>query len=210
MGERAVTGEAPKPYQHPGEIAALIDYLASALEPPDSILEIGVWEGGTLAAFGDRFPGAVRVGVDQAPFPSAFDQGAEIIVGRSQHPDTQAKVRAIREQWDLVFIDGAHDEDSAMQDLEFAMTLSPRWIALHDITCRTSEALDCWKIWDQLVKYAPRLGRRTVEFKQDTDWWGIGLVEMPAWENCNGPGIYDALGNLIRRGGGDPLESPPR
>jgi len=169
---------APNPVQHLGELAAFLDYLDAQPSPPASYLEIGVWEGGTLAAFGARFPDAHRVGVDPAPIGNATEQ-SWIVVGRSQDSATQDAVRQIRDQWDVVFIDGAHDEDSCMQDFEFAVTLRPRWIAIHDVTNRSHPDIECWKVWDALVKYAPRMGRETVLFSQVPDEMGIGLIVMP-------------------------------
>ena len=171
--------DPPLPYQHPGEIAAFLAYIAADPKPPRSILEIGVWEGGTSRAFVDAFPGALVAGVDPAPWPPAYDQGAEIIVGRSQDEKARVEILNLREQWDLVFIDGDHSEDGTMQDLEFAKMLAPRWIAIHDITCRTHDQLDCWKVWDKIVEYAEKMGRETYTFQADPDWWGIGLIRMP-------------------------------
>lgn len=172
----ATPHDAPQPFQRISELNEMISTLHS--EPPASILEIGVWAGGTIAALGRAFPEAIRVGVDPEVQPSALDQGATLIEGRSQDEAVRRQVEAIRDQFDFVFIDGAHDEDSTMLDLEWAVSLDPTWIAIHDITCRTHSALDCWKVWDKIVEYAPRLGRETYEFKHDPEWWGIGLIRI--------------------------------
>ena len=170
--------DAPVPYQLLGELNAMIAQLDT--DPPASILEIGVWAGGTLAALGEAFPDAVLVGVDQDVQPSALEVGATVIIeGRSQEETTRDEIRAIRDQYDFVFIDGAHDLESCEADFEFAVSLNPRWIGLHDITSRNTEALEVWELWDRIVKYAPRMGREVFEFKQQDDWWGIGLILLP-------------------------------
>lgn len=173
-----MTGDVPEPYQILGELNAMLRQLED--DPPASILEIGVWAGGTMAAFGEAFPDAELVGVDIEVQPSALEQGATIVEGDSTRNETRDKVRAIREQFDFVFIDGAHDEDSCAADFEFAVSLNPRWIGMHDITSRTHPHIDCWKVWDKIVAYAPSMGREVYEFKQLPDGWGIGLLKMEA------------------------------
>lgn len=151
------------------EFAALL----ALLEPlePQRILEIGVFAGGTSARFQRAFPEATVIGVDLGSDRAEMVPGLRVVVGDSQSEWTQETA----EKWlggvpDFVFIDGDHSEKVCRSDLEWAVRLEARAIALHDIACRVHPALDVYRVWDELC----------AEFPDDTttiaysDWNGIG------------------------------------
>lgn len=176
----------PPMAQLDSEFAALLD-LCEELQP-HSLLEIGVWQGGTLARFRERFPEIAAVGIDPCPSGAEADNtiaGVPLVVGRSQ--DRQVRHQAIeillhqtgRELPggvpDIVHIDGSHTLLDTWADLLWAIRLQPKLIALHDVTARVHPQLEGWLAWDSL-KAAPPLGWNLWEVRHSLTEYGYGCL----------------------------------
>jgi cephalosporin hydroxylase len=110
---------------------------------PERVLEIGVWEGGTLRVWlEDAVPGATVVAVDlehrcrdryegwQAP-----ETTIEVVTGSSRDFAVMARIRACA-PYGWVFIDGDHSAKGVGSDVRTCLPLIERGglLLLHDIT----------------------------------------------------------------------------
>jgi len=176
----------PPMMQRPSEFAALIGTVERNLgRAPRSVLEIGCWQGGTIARFGARWPEAELVVVDPEPFPADPRNLLEqelphltVVRGLSQDKATREEVRLLHpEPFDLVHIDGDHSLECATADYEWARyELDARMIALHDIAPWGGQGqgtFDVWKLWHE-IKLS---GIPALEIRHDPDClYGIGIV----------------------------------
>jgi hypothetical protein len=171
--------DLPNMMQRPSELGMIIACVEGNLGRfPVSVLEIGVWQGGTLARFRRRWPGAVVVGVDPLPFggeAGAGIEGCEIVVGRSQDEATRERVlELLPEPVEFVHIDGSHVYEDARADYEWARdVLQARMIALHDVAPWENPELEVWRLWHE-IKLS---GIPAVEIRHDPNvTYGYGLV----------------------------------
>lgn len=163
--------------QHPSELAVVIATVEQNLgRHPRSVLEIGVWEGGTISRFRHRWPLASVIGVDiREPAPI---QGVHFVVGDSAAEQTRAAVRGLwPEPFDFVHIDGDHILPSVRADYEWARDeLQARMIALHDVAPWSPDEgnqMEVWKLWHE-IKLS---GIPALEIRHNPDGlFGYGLV----------------------------------
>jgi predicted O-methyltransferase YrrM len=125
------------------ELAEFLDVLLQ--DPPRTVLEIGVYCGGTAQAWlKAATDDALYVGVDLEPERAHYlvraDQSAVLIKGDSQSAETSSSVyKALgapnpMRPVDLLFIDGEHTEEAAHDDYVFYSVLVRKGgiIAFHD------------------------------------------------------------------------------
>ena len=160
---------------------------------PQRVLEIGVWDGGTLQEWLATRPRLVVAVDPEHRNYEAYDEWQRpptVLVlgwGRSQEP---AMVSLMRENgpYDWVFIDGDHDPEMVRQDVENTLPLIREGglMLLHDIAPGTAntEATGPRRVFDQL-----RQGRESWEYVSDGnivfpgrgphEWaHGIGVVQL--------------------------------
>ena len=95
--------------------------------PHDSILEIGSAYGGTLWAWTQIFNRVTSITLDGGDWGPLNPHGASVIYGDCSDP---AVISAVGNSYDMVFVDGDHDETVRDVELYFPMT---KIIAVHDI-----------------------------------------------------------------------------
>ncbi len=144
---------------------------------PRSVLEVGVWHGGTLWHW---LQGGRRVvGVDDTMFEAddwrdwAEAAGADLTLLQGNSHDLQviAPARA-GAPYDLVFIDAAHDYQSVRTDWENygPMVAAGGLVVFHDIAERAHYGVS--QLWAEL-----KPGRQTVEFWGGVpSYCGIGVI----------------------------------
>jgi hypothetical protein len=163
--------------QEPSELGMLISLVEQNLgHHPRSVLEIGVWQGGTIGRFRHRWPGAAMIGVDLVePAPI---QGVHFVVGDSTDERVRAEVERLwPEPFDFVHIDGDHQLPGATADYEWARdVLRARMIALHDVAIwdpMEGAQFEVWKLWHE-IKLS---GIPAVEIRHNHECrFGYGLV----------------------------------
>lgn len=171
----------PRLEQIPEEFAWFLDRLLAAA--PRSILTIGSMHGGVEWHIARRFREhnrdvqitAVDLGGRPELLQAMADAGARwsqqmtTIVGDSTAASTRARLAP---HYDAVFIDGDHGYRGARLDFEFALTRSPRLIALHDIVDSMwhADARCCVsRLWSEIEARGGSEARRLGE------WGGIGI-----------------------------------
>lgn len=166
--------------QVPSEFDALCELVERVIcGQPRHVLEIGVWQGGTLLRFARRWPGAFVLGVDPAALGVEADdtiQGVPMIVGDSHDAFTQERVRKLHDgPWDFVHIDGDHSDAGARADYTWAADgLQARVIALHDIAPYQHPDLQVWRLWHELKQEE---GLPSWEIRHDPNGgYGYGVV----------------------------------
>jgi hypothetical protein len=172
----------PRLEQHPEEFSW---FLAQLLEAsPRTVLVIGAMHGGVEWHVARRFralgldvritavdlAGRRELRATAADAQARFGQEVEVVIGDSTAPGTRAQLAA---QYDAVFIDGDHSYRGARADFDFALTRSPRMVALHDIADSDwhARARCCVsRLWSELqAQYVT--GEKIVG-----EWGGIGVV----------------------------------
>jgi cephalosporin hydroxylase len=170
----------PLPQQTPFELHYMHGLLRD-LPRPLSVLEIGVYEGGTLWHWlqkADRV-----VGVDdamRAPGPDVWQEwakkaGAELILiqGSSHDPAVIEQVRSLS-PYGFCHIDADHSYAAVQADWEnYRDMIEPNGIVcLHDIVPRQGYGVD--QLWSEIKGN----GRRTMEIVEDANSarCGIGAV----------------------------------
>jgi hypothetical protein len=172
----------PRLEQHPAEFAWLLDELIAA--EPRTLLTIGAMHGGVEWHVARRFRALgkdIRItAVDLAPRPELmttledarrrFEQSIEIVGGDSTAAATRERLAA---RYDAVFIDGDHGFRGSRADLDFALTRSPRLVAMHDIVDSDwhAEARCCVsRVW------AEARARHATDERVVGNWGGIGII----------------------------------
>jgi len=174
--------EWPRLEQRPDEFEWFLERLAETA--PRNMLTIGGMHGGVEWHLARRFRSLAKdieiTVVEIAPTPellasiedarTRFGQRINFVEGDS----TEAAVRArLSSQYDGVFIDGDHSYRNCRSDFEFALSLSPRIIAIHDIVDSDWHAqarCSVSKLWAELRERYPSEQRTT------GDWGGIGII----------------------------------
>ena len=152
---------------------------------PRSILELGVYAGGTLARFAARFPEAVVVGVDPSPCFHVQPLGTSVIVGRSQDAEVRAAVLELNggRPFDVVHVDGDHSLEAAAADWLWARAprrlggAEARLVALHDVSCTTNPQLEAWRLWARIRATTP--ADELLEIRYAGGDYGYGLWRRP-------------------------------
>jgi hypothetical protein len=173
---------SPRLEQKAEEFNWLLEKLASA--SPHHILSIGSMHGGVEWHVARRFRALGRdihiTAVDIKARPELlatlddarkrFSQPIELVVGDSTSSATRASLAA---KYDAVFIDGDHSYCRARADLEFAISRTPRLIALHDIVDSDWHAqarCSVSRLWAEVRSQYP------TEDLAIGHWGGIGIV----------------------------------
>jgi predicted O-methyltransferase YrrM len=176
---------SPRLEQIPNEFAWFLDKLVAAA--PSTILTIGSMHGGVEWHIARRFRqqsldiqitavdlgGRPELAQTIADARSRWAQKVDFVVGDSTLASTRDKLAP---HYDAVFIDGDHGYRGARLDYEFAITRTPRVIALHDIVDSMwhADARCCVsRLWSEIElsgsSEACRLG----------EWGGIGIQMVP-------------------------------
>ena len=171
--------EFPPMLQEPSELGALIGLVEQNLgQHPRSVVEIGCWQGGTIARLRARWPLAAVIGVDVIePAPV---EGVHFVTGPSQSEAVQAQVQELLgwEPVDFVHIDGDHSLDACVSDAHWAMeVLKARMVALHDVAEWQNPHLEVWKLWHRLKLDSLNGGPGCVEIRHSREGvYGYGVV----------------------------------
>lgn len=157
--------------QHPWEHTQLLDLIGT----PKRVLEIGVWDGGTLQHWLGTGRTITAVDTDLREATAILldaNDSIEFIQGNSHD---EAIIAAVRRAgpYDLVFIDSDHRYDAAKKDWDsyHPMVATGGAIVFHDI--RRYQHGDLDRFWDEI-----KVGRRTVEIHDRTgpEWGGLGIL----------------------------------
>lgn len=175
------------PYeQDPAEFAALLGLLER--EQVTSILEVGVFQGGTLARFQARFPRAVVVGIDPRPMikpapPITTLHFIPLVLGASQDPQVRQRARSYNggENFDFVFIDGDHTAPAARTDWEWARDEARKLVAFHDVDSMDNPSIEVNALWREIIgEFSPHgvvsKHYRTETISNGQPGNGIGVV----------------------------------
>lgn len=151
------------------EIERLEDLVAEQL--PTGVLEVGLWDGATLARWNRLCPNVV--GIDREIRAPVWEiDGVHLIEGDCADP---AVIQQAAEQgpYDLVFVDADHSYEAGRRDFDnyWPLVADGGMYALHDI--RRYEHGDLDRLWAELRD----MGRPTIEFHHRLhDWGGIGVL----------------------------------
>lgn len=163
--------------QHPAEFDALLEVLRE--EAVTSILEIGVFQGGTLSRFAEAFPDITVVGIDPRPMIAADDlRRWHVVHGCSDDPQVRQRARSLNdgEPFDFVFVDGDHTYDGVRGDWNWSR-FEGRLVAFHDV-CSTHTCPDVVRWWEQFTS-DPLNGWthwREITYERASGRNGIGIV----------------------------------
>ena len=169
--------------QHDAELAWVVDLYRR--QRPRSVLEIGVWHGGTLFHWltqARRDVSVVVVGVDpeivdERLFRSWAPDNVDLrfVVGRSGNPVTVRSVMSLLPRYDWVFIDGDHHYDCVNADW-LAYASVKQTVVFHDVFSQVNHDQQVPLFWNDLKA----AGWKTEEFSSDAGaaagWGGIGVV----------------------------------
>ena len=173
--------------QNPAELDRMRDLYIS--RKPKTVLEIGVWYGGTLREWLENATeDATVVAVDPEHLaPNKYegwrkpDTNLVVVTGRTSNPVTDDVVRA-HAPYDWVFVDGDHTEDGVRYDINLTLPLIAEGglLLLHDIEAENYPPLYPRLEFDKLR--AVHDGWEIVE--PTPDWFpsdgghGIGVVQL--------------------------------
>lgn len=168
----------PSMAQDEVEFGMLLDIMEK--ESIESILEIGVWHGGTLARFGHRFPYCTIVGIDPAPqIEKWYPQWGAVhfVYGKSQDESIRGQALTCNEhrKFDVIHIDGDHEYEAVCADWNWAASNAKKLIAFHDIIDSKNSMIEVHILWNALHN-SPMW--KTREIKNAGGNYGIGVVYM--------------------------------
>jgi hypothetical protein len=149
-----------------------LDWFVKQLKDKDHILVIGSKHGGLESAIKRSLSDITTVAIDIAP---QTDNSQVVIVGSSTDLEVQRKAREAG-PFDVVFIDGDHSYAGAKADWEFAQTLHPRIIALHDVGVPAKhlrKGCHVDRLWSEI-----KATHQTDEKIVGCGWGGIGVVTL--------------------------------
>jgi len=163
--------------QRIGELAPFLASLAGLR--PQTVVEIGVADGGSLAAFAHAAaPDARLIGIDPEPSPTA-----QALIRSHMRPDQTLEIMgcpsseaipSLSGPVDFVFIDGDHDAAGGDLIMVRPLVRPGGWIAFHDIVPdRGVPGIDSGtvpRLWSRLD------GARTWIEYPDQAGFGIGLL----------------------------------
>lgn len=167
--------------QVPFELERLLAIFGE-LDPPNGVLEIGVWHGGTLWHWLQGGHEVVAVD-DEMRDADAWEEWAleagsslDLIQGDSHDPAVVEQVRAFG-AFDFVFIDAGHTYADVSVDWQnFREMVAPGGVvAFHDILPRPDYGVD--QLWSEIKAE----GLPTVEIVEGSrpGYCGIGVVWLP-------------------------------
>ena len=170
----------PSMAQDEVEFGILLDEMEK--QNIESILEIGVWHGGTLARFGHRFPYCRIVGIDPSPQIEKWypDWGAvHFVYGRSQDESIRGQAITYNEhrKFDAIHIDGDHEYEAVCKDWTWAASNANKIIAFHDILDSHNDMIQVHILWKE-IHSSPMW--RTKEIINAGGNYGIGIVYLEA------------------------------
>jgi cephalosporin hydroxylase len=174
------------------EICGLLKTLAA--RPPRTLVEIGVYKGGTLFLFTRMAaPDAlivsldlppIRLGVGYPPWRARLfrsfaqpSQKLELLQGDSHEPATVERLKRVLDgrSIDFLMIDGDHTYEGVKADYQMYHSLVARGglIALHDIVPRVKHPCGVPQFWQEIKQT-----EQTREFVRDwkQQGYGIGVI----------------------------------
>jgi cephalosporin hydroxylase len=166
-----------KAQQKEEEFKHFLFHVADALMNGVAV-EIGSYNGGTIAAFGEM-KAAIRISID---IEHRFDNpSVQKITGNSQDESTLFSLKKMlgRKKIDLLFIDGDHTYEGVKADFEKYLHLVKKGglIAFHDILdTEEHRAQNCYvaKLWEEIKQQYEHK-----EFvSQPLNWGGIGVLKV--------------------------------
>jgi cephalosporin hydroxylase len=83
--------------------------IAAELGPHASVCEVGVAKGGSLQMWQALFPFGEIAGVDRDTGFAVWPEGTHAVVAEQHDPAMAQRLRAIRDDWDLIVDDCSHD-----------------------------------------------------------------------------------------------------
>lgn len=174
------------------EFASLLNLYRDS--KPPRVLEIGTAAGGTLFHWVQNAqPGTLVVTVDLPPEHNPYGAPTKEMINEWCSPEVSVLTvsgnshdnRVLEEvskyapyQW--LFIDGAHDYESARADWDFYSPLVEHgFVCLHDIALVRAYAdgsppAGVWRLWSELRQ----AGFWTREYRKHVDEYGIGVVRV--------------------------------
>lgn len=166
--------------QSRGEFTQLLN-LMKKLEVR-SVLEIGVYEGGTALAFMEA--GCKVVGIDHEPQEKALELAKDprftLIEADSSNAYLGDHLAAVFSSFDMVHIDGGHTYEQVRKDFYNYVFLASKLVAFHDIketetTLKWGENMGVPKFWKELKEVHPH----TYEFlTNEHETGGIGVITL--------------------------------
>lgn len=173
-------GKGIKFWQYPNQLAKLLKFINNI--KINSYLEIGCRWGGTFIIINETFkklnPNIKSWACDLENKSyileqySSFDNFNYIKIN-SHNPEL---LNILPKTIDFIFIDGDHSYDGVKQDYENALTLNPKYIMFHDISCKDMGVYMFWKEIKNNYKYHEFID----QYKLKTinhDMFGIGIIE---------------------------------
>ncbi len=167
----------PEAAQSEWEFQQLLRILDDA-PPPTRILEVGVYEGGTLWEWIDRCDFVVAVDEAMRNEQAYRDHANErrtslhLILGDSHDPKLIARVDELG-PFDFIFIDADHTYEGVSGDwANYRPMLAPGGlVAFHDIAERPSYGVT--QLWNEI-----KVGAPTIEIVESAKpfWCGIGVI----------------------------------
>lgn len=167
----------PSMAQDEWEFGKFLDLIESLTI--ESILEIGIWHGGTLARFGHRFPYATIVGIDPAPQVERWAPewgSVNFIYGKSQDESVRGQAITANQhrKFDVIWIDGDHEFLPCLEDWEWARQWANKAVAFHDIIDSNNPMIEVWQLWNTLHRDP---AYNTIEItRHESNNYGIGVV----------------------------------
>lgn len=171
--------EFPSVAQDEWEFGVFLDRIEALTI--ESILEIGVWHGGTIARLGNRFPYATIVGIDPSPQVERWDPkwgAVSFIYGRSQDKSVRAQAITANQhrKFDVIWIDGDHEIAPVTEDWCWSLQWATKAIAFHDIIDSDNSMIEVWKLWN-MIKDDPNFETEEIT-RHDSNNYGIGVVYL--------------------------------
>lgn len=149
------------------------------LQQIESILEIGVFEGGTLARFCHRFPYATVIGIDPDPKIAEWRSYGDLLLVYGKSQDHRARSKAISlnnsRPFDVIFIDGDHEDSAVREDWNWAKQNARKIVAFHDINSQNNDMIQVRPLWNEICTSHEY---KVEEISHVMDAWGIGVVYL--------------------------------
>lgn len=176
--------------QKPEEFFKLLKIVAE--KKPKIILEIGIWDGGTLREWAEICDLVIGIDTYRSNVGNFFDSQREAIVSNipnlilikgNSHDDRVSKQleNILDSKWlDCLFIDGDHSYEGVRSDylLYSQFVKSGGFIAFHDIVeSDYHKKKNCfvYQLWNALKKFHSN----TLEFVEEPkNWGGIGVIKI--------------------------------
>jgi len=144
----------------------------------NQMMEIGTHSGGSLRQFAKVFRNGTRILAldDQhinADKYDSWNSKIKYIKADSTDKNIQKKIKDEWGYFDFIFIDGDHSYEGVKSDWEFALTLYPKIVALHDITAHPNR--DVLRLWRK-IQWKGFVTQELIGDAVYPDGCGIGVV----------------------------------